>query len=236
MPGLRALHVPPLFTIHPAPHNPASRDQLRLGYLADFAWWPNRRNWLWLIDEVLPKVRRSLQIHVFGRQSEQIPLRDRVVCPGVVHDLATVWGQVDIMVCPTRAGAGVNIKAAESLYNRLPVLATPQAVRGFACVSGPGLVVIDKAEDWAAFLSSSEADRLATQLPSEELRGQFAVNRHAEKLKRFVCDAVLDSALHGSRFGLPPSPETSSSRLASNGLPTANGSPTRMGEPHEFSP
>ena len=236
VPGLRALHVPPLFTILPAPRNPQSRGQLRLGYLADFAWWPNRRNWLWLIDEVLPKVRRPLQVHVFGRQSEQIPLRDRVVSHGIVHDLATVWDQVDIMVCPTRAGAGVNIKVAESLYNRMPVLATTQAVCGFACISGPGLVVIDKAEDWAAFLSSSEADQLASQLPSEELRGQFAVDRHVEELKRFVCDSFLDPALHCSRFGFPPPPETSWSRLASDGPPTSNGSTARMGEPHEFSP
>ena len=236
VPGLRALHVPPLFTNSPAPRHAQSRGQLRLGYLADFAWWPNRLNWLWLMDEVLPKVRRSLQVHVFGRQSEQIPPRDRVVSHGIVHDLATVWDQVDIMVCPTRAGAGVNIKIAESLYNRMPVLATPQAVRGFACAFGPGLVVIDRAEDWAAFLSSSEADQLATQLPSEELRGQFAVYRHAEKLKRFVSDTVLDPALHCSRLGLLPPPETFWSRLASDGPPTATGSPARMGEPHEFSP
>jgi glycosyltransferase involved in cell wall biosynthesis len=236
VPGLHALHVPPLFTIHPPPRHPQSRDQLRLGYLADFAWWPNRLNWLWLIDEVLPKVSRSLQVHVFGRQSEQVPLRNRVVCHGVVHNLATVWDQVDIMVCPTRAGAGVNIKVAESMYNRMPVLATPQAVRGFARVSGPGLVVIDKAEDWAAFLNSSEADQLATQYPSEELRGQFAVNRHAEKLKRFIGDSILDPALYSSRFGLPPPPETTWSRLASDGLPTANDSPAHMGEPHEFNP
>ncbi len=57
-----------------------------------------------------------------------------------------------------------------------------------------------------------------------------------EKLKRFVCDSVLDPALHCSRSGFPPPPETAWSRLASDGPPTLNGSAAGMGEPHEFSP
>ncbi|MDO9117003.1 MAG: glycosyltransferase [Nitrospira sp.] len=200
VPGVRALHVPPLFVAPPVSRLPRVSGPLRLGYLADFAWWPNRRNWLWLIEEVLPKVQRPLQVHVFGRGSERLSASDRVVLHGRVPELATVWNQVDIMVCPTRAGAGVNIKVAESLHNRMPVLATTQAVRGFACASGSGLVVKDSAEDWAAFLSSSKADQLARQLPSEELRRQFSVDRHAEKLRRFVWESFGDSAsrsLHG---------------------------------------
>lgn len=151
VPDLRALHVPPLFTTPPASRRPQLRGQLRLGYLADCAWWPNRRNWLWLIEEVLPNVHRAIQVHVFGRQSELLRPHDRVVLHGRVPDLAAVWGQVDVMVCPIHAGAGVSIKVAESLYHRMPVLATTQAVRGFVCSSGPGLVVIDNAADWATF-------------------------------------------------------------------------------------
>ena len=44
VPDLRALHVPPLFTASPASRKPQSGGQLRLGYLADCAWWPNRLN------------------------------------------------------------------------------------------------------------------------------------------------------------------------------------------------
>lgn len=204
VPELRALHLPPLFTQAPTSRTPHSGRPLRLGFLADFAWWPNRRNWLWLVDDILPKVRRPLQLHVFGRQSEQLPPRDRVVIRGLAPDLSAVWDQVDIMVCPIRAGGGVSIKVAESLYNRLPVLATTQAVRGFTDVSGPGLVAIDKAQDWAAFLDSSEADDLVNQEPSEELRGQFAVDRHVERLERFIKDVALDPTGRRSRRGCPP--------------------------------
>ena len=192
---LRALHVPPLFTTPPASRKPQSRGQLKLGYLADCAWWPNRQNWLWLIEEVLPNVHRPIQVHAFGRQSELLPSHDRVVLHGRVPDLAAVWDQVDIMVCPIHAGAGVSIKVAESLYHRMPVLTTTQAVRGFVCSSGPGLAVMDNAADWATFLNSSEADRLAGQVPSEDLCGQFAVDRHEEQLKRFIVDTALDPDL-----------------------------------------
>ena len=193
VPDLRALHVPPLFISPPVSRKPQARGELRLGYLADCAWWPNRQNWSWLIEQVLPNVRRSLQVHAFGRQSELLPFHDGVVLHGRVHDLAAVWDQVDIMVCPIHAGAGVSIKVAESLYHRMPVLATTQAVRGFAISSGPGLVVIDNAEDWIDFLNSSEADRLAEQVPSAELCGQFAVDRHEEQLKGFIVDTARDS-------------------------------------------
>ena len=209
VPDLRAFHVPPLFTSPPASRKPQSRGQLRLGYLADCAWWPNRQNWLWLIEEVLPNVRRSLQVHAFGRQSELLPSHHQAILHGRVHDLAAVWDQVDIMVCPIRAGAGVSIKVAESLYHRMPVLATAQAVRGLACSSGPGLVVIDNAEGWAAFLNSSEADRLAEQGPSAELCEQFAVDRYEEQLKHFIVGAARDSESHCSLFGCSPSSETS---------------------------
>ncbi|ULA64052.1 MAG: Glycosyltransferase [Nitrospira sp.] len=207
VPNVRALHVPPLFTAPPASRRHRVSSPLRLGYLADFAWWPNRRNWQWLTEEVLSRIHRPLQVHVFGRGSERLPVSDRVVLHGRVPDLATVWSQVDIMVCPTRAGAGVNIKVAESLHHRMPVLATTQAVRGFSCASGPGLVAKDNAEDWVAFLSSSEADQLACQAPSEELRGQFAVDRHAEILKHFIRETIRTTVFCSLPRMCPPSPE-----------------------------
>jgi len=192
VPYLRALHVPPLFVHTPASRTARPSHRLRLGYLADFAWWPNHRNWSWLLDEILPAVRRPLEVHVFGRQSNLIPPRDRVVIHGAVPDLAAVWDQVDFMVCPMRAGAGVSIKVAESLYNRVPVLATPLAVQGFACSTGPGLTIMDKAEAWAAFLNSPESDQLAAQAPSEELRGQFCLDRYVEPLERLVAGVALE--------------------------------------------
>lgn len=236
VPDVRALHVPPLFTAPPVSRLPRVSSPLCLGYLADFAWWPNRRNWLWLIEEVLPKVHRPLQVHVFGRGSERLPASDQVVLHGRVPELATVWNQVDIMACPTRAGAGVNIKVAESLHNRMPVLATTQAVRGFACASGPGLVVKDNAEDWAAFLSSSEADQLARQVPSEELRGQFAVDRHAETLKRFMRDTARYTVSRSSHLGCSPPSEALWPLVAPVGRPDVMAGAGAGGKPAKSVP
>ncbi|GJL69233.1 MAG: hypothetical protein NPIRA06_18680 [Nitrospirales bacterium] len=144
------------------------------------------------MENILPKVRRPIIVHIFGRQSDQIPTCGYVVSHGFVKDLREVWEQVDIMICPIREGAGVNIKLAESLYNRMPVLATNQAVRGLTCSSGSGLVTIDSAEEWVTFLNSSEAERLATQVPSEALSQQFAVDQYREKLNNFILEVVVD--------------------------------------------
>ncbi|WP_447964242.1 glycosyltransferase [Nitrospira sp. Ecomares 2.1] len=192
VPGLRTLHIPPLFTNPPVIRQPQLNGPLRLGFLADFAWWPNRQSWKWVMENILPKVRRPITVHVFGRQSDQIPTCDSVISHGFVKDLREVWEQVDIMICPIREGAGVNIKLAESLYNRMPVLATNQAVRGLTCSSGSGLVTIDSAEEWVTFLNSSEAERLATQVPSEALSQQFAVDQYREKLNNFILEVVVD--------------------------------------------
>ena len=68
---------------------------------------------------------------------------------------------------------------------------TAQTLRGFQGLSGPGLVVMDSAEDWIGFLNSPEADQLATQIPSEGLRKQFDVDQHAQSLDDFIVDVVL---------------------------------------------
>ena len=217
VPELRAIHLPPLFSTAPVSRVPRSGGALRLGYLADFSWWPNRQNWSWLIEDVLPRVHRPLQVHVFGRGSERIAVREGVVRHGMVRDLATVWSHADIMVCPTHAGAGVNIKLAESLHNRMPVLATAQAVGGLACVSGPGLVVIDDAEDWAAFLDSPGAEQLADQMPSEELCEQFSVEQHSGALQRFVRDTMREADSRNAYAGVPSPPAASSLSVASVG-------------------
>lgn len=217
VPTLRAIHLPPLFTTCPFSRVPRSGGALRLGYLADFSWWPNRENWSWLIEDVLSRVRRPLEVHVFGRGSERIAVREGVVRHGMVRDLATVWSHADIMVCPTHVGAGVNIKLAESLHNRMPVLATTQAVGGLACASGPGIVVLDEAEDWTAFLDSPGAEQLADQRPSEQLCGQFSVEQHSGALQRFVRDILRGTNARNTFTGVPSPPAPSLLSAASVG-------------------
>lgn len=107
------------------------------------------------------------------------------------------------MVCPTHVGAGVNIKLAESLHNRMPVLATTQAVGGLACASGPGIVVLDEAENWAGFLDSPGAEQLADQVPAEQLCEQFSVEQHSGTLQRFVRDTMRGIDARNTFTGVP---------------------------------
>jgi hypothetical protein len=51
---------------------------------------------------------------------------------------------------------------------------------------------MDSAEEWVAFLNSSQADLLAAQLPPEKLSRQFAVDRHVEQLENFILEVALD--------------------------------------------
>jgi hypothetical protein len=86
----------------------------------------------------------------------------------------------------------------------MPVLATTQAVGGLACASGPGIVVLDDAEDWAAFLDSPGAEQLADQMPSEQLCEQFSVEQYSGALHRFVRDTMREAGSCVAYTGSPP--------------------------------
>jgi hypothetical protein len=108
------------------------------GFLAHFEWWPNRVALEWLLRDVLPRVvRRDLRLDLFGAGSTRFVNADsRIVAQGFVEDVARVFATSDVMLCPTHTGAGVNVKFAEALCNRVPVLGTRVAARGLPPADG----------------------------------------------------------------------------------------------------
>jgi len=142
---------------------------LRLGFLGNLEWWPNRRSLQWFLKEVWPQVSdNKLELHLYGQGS--IALTDiakRVHGHGFVRDLTQVWEGVDLMIQPITCGAGINIKVAESLYNRMPIVATPLAIRGIQLADDPAIKIIADADGWIAYLNGplpvSQAGLMARQ-------------------------------------------------------------------------
>jgi glycosyltransferase involved in cell wall biosynthesis len=191
--SLRTLHLPPLFDYEPPAR--ARRTQLRgtprLGFLANFTWWPNRTAARWLLQEVLPRVTRDLRLHLFGDGSRNIARSDpRVIAHGFVDDVTEVFASCDVMLCPTVSGAGVNVKFAEALYNGVPVLATPRAARGLPLPIDAGIVLADGAEEWARLLSGEGLERLAARQLAPAAARPFAPATHAAAVHQFLRAAV----------------------------------------------
>jgi Glycosyl transferases group 1 len=202
--GLNAICVPPVFAY--APHDRGPRQLcgqlLHVGVVANFTWWPNRVGLEWLERQVLPGVRRPLTVHLFGAGSREAARgRPRFVGHGFVPALRTAWEGCDFMLCPTVAGAGVKVKLAEILYNRVPVLATPASVRGLPIDAGEGLVQIEGARAWAAFLDSPQADALAAASVSRAMAARFSAEAYLDAVRAFLGGVLLPAGARAREDG-----------------------------------
>lgn len=170
------------------PRLPAGRP-LSVAYLAKMSWWPNRQGAEWLISDILPELPDStVDVHFFGPGSEQFSgCHPTLHAHGFVESLETVWCSANFTLCPILSGSGTNIKLIESLYNGVPVLATPHACLGLPPVDDPALAVVPP-EEWAAFLRSEHAVALAATTVRRETVEQFSARKQAEYLASILGD------------------------------------------------
>ena len=137
MPGTRAhAIVPYAFDRFPARGAPPRTP--RLLFVAGFAHPPNVDAALWLVAEILPRVRRRVPqatLVLAGSHPTDAVL-------GLASDAVTVTGSLDsaaldacyrdarAAIVPLRAGAGVKGKVVEALQQGLPLVTTPIGAEG----------------------------------------------------------------------------------------------------------
>lgn len=192
IPALRSLVVPPVFDAPRRPRaRPEGRQGLHVGMMANFGWWPNRDGLRWFAERVLPSVRDRVTLHLFGPDSDRAApgIRDAVrhgfvSAPGVAYDAC------DLMICPIVSGGGVCVKVAEAVYHRMPVLSTPFGARGLPLRPDPGIVVLDRPDDWAGFLASADALRLREHDIASCCADAFAAASHVAALDAFLAGAT----------------------------------------------
>ena len=44
---------------------------IKIGFLANFDWWPNKDGLNWFLDSVYPSIRKDIELHLFGNGSEK---------------------------------------------------------------------------------------------------------------------------------------------------------------------
>jgi hypothetical protein len=163
--GLNTLVLPPAFGYAPYPRRPPPRDSepLQVGFLGNFGWWPNQQGLQWFLNKIYPHLKGRLELHLFGERGRNLARHDGVTAHGYIPDLGEVFGRCHFMICPILGGGGVSIKAAEAIYNRVPILATPFGVRGLPLAPDPAIVLRETPQDWVQFLTSPAARDLATR-------------------------------------------------------------------------
>jgi hypothetical protein len=105
---------------------------------------------------------------------------------GFVDDPRDAFSACDIMIAPIIDGAGIKVKVAEALYNGVPVVATPFAVKGLPTGSSTAVRVCDTAPEWIAFLSSGEAICHAGRTVDAYLQEAFSLPTAAGLLRDFL--------------------------------------------------
>ncbi|MDP2106387.1 MAG: glycosyltransferase, partial [Desulfobulbaceae bacterium] len=110
----------------------------------------------------------------------------RIIGHGFVRDLDQVWQEVDLMIQPISCGAGINIKVAESLYNRMPIIATPLAVRGISLHDDPAIKILAEAHEWINYLNGPEPAKHALLTARQENADLFCMAKNSATLQQLL--------------------------------------------------
>ena len=180
--------INPFFTYPRRSHilRPNKNDKLILGFLANMEWWPNRDAFQWLDKSVLPHLRIPYELRVYGNKSESLTNGDNIIGKGFVKDLAELWEEVDLIVNPIISGGGVNIKVAEAIYNRMPMICTSKALRGLDIMPESSIVVLNTSEEWINFINNVKVPLKSFFKCTFANADKFGIVQRSVVLKKYI--------------------------------------------------
>lgn len=186
-PTARIATIMPSFNYAPHHKQPQpKKGLLRLGFLGNLEWWPNRRSLQWFLDKVFPHLNKMIELHLYGQGSDAFNNGDRIHGHGFIPDLAEIWTGVDLMIQPITCGAGINIKVAEALYNRMPMVATPLALRGIPLAEDKAIEIRSEAEDWIEYLNGPSPGEQALLHVRQENVDLFSMQKNRRALQALL--------------------------------------------------
>lgn len=119
-------------------------------------WFPNADAALWFIREIFPIIRRSVPTATFtlvGRLGSAAPafesLPEGVVCIGEKKSIEPYLRRARVFVQPFRMGAGILFKVLTAMGAGIPMVSTPQGMRGFAMRHNREVLVAHSAAQFA---------------------------------------------------------------------------------------
>lgn len=148
-----------------------------IAFVGSFDYAPNAFGAHWLVEEVMPRVRRTVpaQLHLIGRRPppqitamraiEWVRLHSDPVATSDAAHLAPLLAAADVVAVPIHHGGGTKLKTLEGLASGAPVVTTSAGAQGIDVRDGEHLLIADDAERFANALVSVLTDRqLATRL------------------------------------------------------------------------
>ncbi len=161
--------------------NSLNNQQVNILFTGAMDYFPNEDGVLYFYKSIWPIVKGELpqaRFYIVGsnpsNKIKTISKRDSdVIVTGYVNDIRDYLSIANIFVAPLRIARGVQNKVLEAMASGLPVVATPQAVRGIAV----------KSQDNNGYLfvegSAHEFSNRIIKLAEEPLNGYVAQKREA---------------------------------------------------------
>ena len=118
-------------------------------------YWPNAEGLVWLVQEVWPVVRRALptaRLLIAGLGSDELGLADAaagIETHGFAADLAALYAQARLALCPLHIASGTRIKIIEAAMFARPTVSTSIGAEGLAFAPGNSIAIADGAEQFA---------------------------------------------------------------------------------------
>lgn len=123
-------------------------------YLGNFTWLQNREAVSVLVNEVWPKIKRSLpnaKLWIIGKDAKVFfsNLKSKDVRIDEIDDVRVIYQQSSILVAPIYGGGGTRYKYLESFASGLPVVTTSIGIRGTDVKDGEEVIIRDDPKDIA---------------------------------------------------------------------------------------
>ena len=122
-------------------------------------WHPNRDSISWFFDSIWSEVLRKnpkAHAHVFG--CDKRPSMPATSWHPAPSDSRQLFGKGAILVVPLRIASGIRMKIIESWSRGVPVVATPEAVRGLEADDGRELLLARNGREFGAAIRNLRED------------------------------------------------------------------------------
>jgi glycosyltransferase involved in cell wall biosynthesis len=193
-PGVTARAISPYALPSPPParlHPPSGSELI---FVAGFMHPPNVDAAIWLVKEILPRIRASrpdVRLALIGSHPVQQVCdlaAEGIEVTGFISDeeLSGRYATARLAVCPLRFGAGVKFKVIEAMQHGLPLVTTPAGAQGLEGLQA----VCDVHDDPDAFAASALRLLNDHRLWVERVRQQRAFIEH-----RFSFQAITDGLI-----------------------------------------
>ena len=165
-----------------------------VGILGSWLWDANRSGLEWFMREIVPLLPTSYRVHIAGKGAENVPNPyQNVTYDGFVENAIAFLRRSKVVVVPTVAGAGVQIKTIEGISSGVPMVSTAIGLRGISEI--PDFVTMGET---AADMAKAIREKVSTTAPRSFAAGAHWDMSRRARFKSAIAASLLELGVSGT--------------------------------------